>query len=136
MVGGGRNLPWEIAGRKIRPFAIGVSCATLVMAWTLLWKNSDAGTRLDGTTESLIVGTVALISTALIWLAFIIPSTRILKHGLLFAAGVFAARAAFLFVDVGVSSTPAWICIVIMDGGAYLPEVVSPDSEECRGDDG
>ena len=128
---GGRKLPWLIGGRRIRPFAFGVSCATLVMAWSLLWKGvDDAGLVFhDGSVEGLLVGLTAAIATFLLWLAFFLVSTPLLKHGLLMAAGVFAARAAFLFLDSGISLTSAWIsvCTVIMAAGAYLLEVATPE---------
>lgn len=123
------NLPWMFLDRKIRPYAIGVGAACLTITLSLLLLRNDVGEILDypsGQVGSLgfVVGTAALASFVLLFAGWWLKSERFMQYGLLLSAGLFAARAAFLFMDVGPLKVQPWLslCWVIASGGAWLLE--------------
>lgn len=121
---GGRDLPWLILGRRVRPFSLGLSLACLVVFWTDIFKRSDAGDVFDGSAEGLVLGGAAALCVVLLWWAYWAKNDLLMRWGLLGATGVFSARAAFLLFDRGWEFTPMWISVSIMTmaGGAWLLE--------------
>lgn len=119
------NLPWTFLGRKIRPFALGISLACLVIALSLLIGHEDAGRILDGMSfYGMVVGVTALTAVCLLWAGWWDSSDRLMRAGLFLSVGVFSARAALLFLDLGVGKVSGWLSlsIVVMAGGAWLLE--------------
>ena len=116
------DLPWQLWGRKVRPYALAVSISTAVIAWACL-AGIAVGRLLDGAT-GIIVGTVAVITVAALWWGWLAKSEAWMLRGLLWAAGVWAAVTTILATDVGIVNvntllSAAW---VIASGGAWLLE--------------
>ena len=106
------HLPWQLWGRKVRPYVLAVSLSTAVIAYACL-TGIAVGRLLDGAT-GIIVGAVAVITVAALWWG----------RGLLWSAGVWAAITTILATDVGLVNvntllSAAW---VIASGGAWLLE--------------
>lgn len=123
------NLPWLFLGRKIRPYALAVSLACLVITFGLLVRQDDTGDVLDGTLTGYVIGAVALTSSVLLWLGFWIKSDSLMRHGLLLSAGFFMGRWLFLSLDTSFFKTNAMLsfCWAIASAGAYLLEIVTKD---------
>ena len=116
------DLPWQLWGRRVRPYALAVSISTAVIAWACL-AGIAVGRLLDGAT-GIIVGTVAVITVAALWWGWLAKSEAWMLRGLLWAAGVWAAVTTILATDVGIVNvntllSAAW---VIASGGAWLLE--------------
>ena len=127
------ELPWQVWGRKIRPYALAVSLASAVVAWAILvkhndaWailvKHNDAGSHLESG-SGVLVGWAAAAAVLLLWWGWWAQSDRTMRAGLLLTAGVFAARAAIVWLDQGTVGA-AWLLSVawcVASGGAWLLE--------------
>ena len=115
-------LPWLIFGRKVRPYALAVSLSTAVIAWACL-AGIAVGKLLDGLAGT-IVGVAAVVTVAALWAGWLTRSEVWMHRGLLWSAGVWAAIATILAIDVGPINVntllaAAW---VIASGGAWLLE--------------
>jgi len=123
------DLPWTILGRKVRPYALAVSLASLCVALTLLARGQDAGAALDGRTgPAIAIGAMAFIAFALLMGGWWLRGERMMRWGLLASAGVSGARAGFIFLSTSdVFAVSAWLsaCWVVASGGAYLLEASS-----------
>jgi len=117
------ELPWQVWGRKIRPYALAVSLASAVVAWAILVKHNDAGSHLESG-SGVLVGWAAAAAVLLLWWGWWAQSDRTMRAGLLLTAGVFAARAAIVWLDQGTVGA-AWLLSVawcVASGGAWLLE--------------
>ncbi len=117
------ELPWQVRGRKIRPYALAVSLASAVVAWAILVKHNDAGSHLESG-SGVLVGWAAAAAVLLLWWGWWAQSDRTMRAGLLLTAGVFAARAAIVWLDQGTVGA-AWLLSVawcVASGGAWLLE--------------
>ena len=117
------ELPWQVLGRKIRPYALAVSLASAVVAWAILVKHNDAGSHLESG-SGVLVGWAAAAAVLLLWWGWWAQSDRTMRAGLLLTAGVFAARAAIVWLDQGTVGA-AWLLSVawcVASGGAWLLE--------------
>ena len=115
-------LPWSLWGRKVRPYALAVSLSTAVIAWACL-AGIAVGKLLDGLAGT-IVGVAAVVTVAALWAGWLTRSEVWMHRGLLWSAGVWAAIATILTIDVGLINVntllaAAW---VIASGGAWLLE--------------
>ncbi len=115
-------LPWSLWGRKVRPYALAVSIATAVIAYACL-VGIAVGKLLDGPT-GVIVGSRAVVTVAALWWGWLAKSEAWMHRGLIWSAGVWAAIATILAIDVGPINVntllaAAW---VIASGGAWLLE--------------
>lgn len=127
------ELPWTAFHRQVRPFSFGLSLACATLAWTDIIKRNDLGDVLDnGSPEGWTIGTAAALCLLLLWAGFWVRSDRLMRWGLLGAAGVFAARSAFLLADRGWGFTPFWISlsITVMAGGAWLLEKAAARNDQ------
>ncbi len=117
------ELPWQAWGRKIRPYALAVSLASAVVAWAILVKHNDAGSHLESG-SGVLVGWAALAACLLLWHGWWAQSDRTMRAGLLITAGVFAARAAIVFMEGGAGTIAALLSVVwcVASGGAWLLE--------------
>lgn len=117
------ELPWQVWGRKIRPYALAVSLASAVVAWAILVRHDDAGSHLESG-SGVLVGWAAAAAVLLLWWGWWAQSDRTMRAGLLLTAGVFAARAAIVWLDQGTVGA-AWLLSVawcVASGGAWLLE--------------
>lgn len=117
------ELSWHVWGRKIRPYALAVSLASAVVAWAILVKHNDAGSHLESG-SGVLVGWAAAAAVLLLWWGWWAQSDRTMRAGLLLTAGVFAARAAIVWLDQGTVGA-AWLLSVawcVASGGAWLLE--------------
>ena len=117
------ELRWQVWGRKIRPYALAVSLASAVVAWAILVKHNDAGSHLESG-SGVLVGWAAAAAVLLLWWGWWAQSDRTMRAGLLLTAGVFAARAAIVWLDQGTVGA-AWLLSVawcVASGGAWLLE--------------
>ena len=117
------ELPWQVWGRKIRPYALAVSLASAVVAWAILVRHNDAGSHLESG-SGVLVGWAAAAAVLLLWWGWWAQSDRTMRAGLLLTAGVFAARAAIVWLDQGTVGA-AWLLSVawcVASGGAWLLE--------------
>ena len=117
------ELPWQVWGRKIRPYALAVSLASAVVAWAILVRHDDAGSHLESE-PGVLVGWAALAACLLLWHGWWAQSDRTMRAGLLITAGVFAARAAIVFMEGGAGTIAALLSVVwcVASGGAWLLE--------------
>jgi len=83
------DLPWRLFGRLIRPYALAVSLATLVIVWSTTTE-SAVGQLLDEAPGHM-VGTVAALAVALLWAGWWMRSDRLMRAGLIWTTGVWAA---------------------------------------------
>ena len=116
------HLPWHLWGRKVHPYALAVSIATAVIAYACL-VGIAVGKLLDGPT-GVIVGAAAVATVAALWWGWLAKSEAWMHRGLIWSAGVWAAIATILAIDVGPINVntllaAAW---VIASGGAWLLE--------------
>mgnify|MGYP007044011943 CR=1 FL=1 len=125
------NLPWLLLGRRVRPYAIALSLACASVAYSLLIRGSDIGDALDKTIGGYIIGSAALICIFFFWVGFWIKSDALMRHGLLIASGVFAARWMVLTLDDHLLALTGLLsgCWAIASAGAYLLEVVAPKAD-------
>ena len=117
------ELPWQVWGRKVRPYALAVSLASLIVAWAILVRHDDAGSHLESE-PGVLVGWAALAACLLLWHGWWAQSDRTMRAGLLITAGVFAARAAIVFMEGGTGTIAALLSVVwcVASGGAWLLE--------------
>lgn len=117
------ELPWQAWGRKIRPYALAVSLASAVVAWAILVRHNDAGSHLENG-SGVLVGWAALAAVLLLWWGWWAQSDRTMRAGLLITAGVFAARAAIVFMEGGAGTIAALLSVAwcVTSGGAWLLE--------------
>lgn len=117
------ELPWTVLGRKVRPYALAVSLASLIVAWAILVRHDDAGSHLESE-PGVLVGWAALAACLLLWHGWWAQSDRTMRAGLLITAGVFAARAAIVLMEGGAGTIAALLSVVwcVASGGAWLLE--------------
>ena len=117
------ELPWTVLGRKVRPYALAVSLASLIVAYAILVRHDDAGSHLESE-PGVLVGWAALAACLLLWHGWWAQSDRTMRAGLLITAGVFAARAAIVFMEGGAGTIAALLSVVwcVASGGAWLLE--------------
>lgn len=116
------HLPWQLWGRKVRPYVLAVSLSTAVIAYACL-TGIAVGRLLDGAT-GIIVGAAAVVTVLALWWGWLAKSEAWMLRGLLWSAGVWAAITTILATDVGLVNvntllSAAW---VIASGGAWLLE--------------
>ncbi len=123
------DLPWRIAGRIIRPYALAVSLATLVIVWSIATE-AAVGQLLDGP-PGRIVAAAAAAAVALLWAGWWMRSDRLMRAGLIWATGVWAAVGTVLALDIG-SQPSMWLawCWAIASGGAWLLETTDADTRQ------
>ena len=117
------ELPWTVLGRKVRPYALAVSLASLIVAWAILVRHDDAGSHLESE-PGVLVGWAALAACLLLWHGWWAQSDRTMRAGLLITAGVFAARAAIVLMEGGAGTIAALLSVAwcVASGGAWLLE--------------
>ena len=117
------ELPWTVLGRKVRPYALAVSLASLIVAWAILVRHDDAGSHLESE-PGVLVGWAAFAACLLLWHGWWAQSDRTMRAGLLITAGVFAARAAIVFMEGGAGTIAALLSVAwcVASGGAWLLE--------------
>jgi len=84
------ELPWRIFGRLIRPYALAVSLATLVIVWSIATE-AAVGQLLDGPPGRIVVAAAAALAVALLWAGWWMRSDRLMRAGLIWTTGVWAA---------------------------------------------
>lgn len=121
------ELPWIVAGRRIRPYALAVSLASAVVGFSLLVQHDGPGNILDNSPHGLGLGISAIISSTLLWLGFWAKSSRWMQWGLLLTTGVFIARGVYIGLDTSFISQASLLslCWGVASAGAYLLEVTT-----------
>lgn len=117
---GRTELPWLVAGRHVRPYAFAVSLAAATMFGLIISGDSvwGSGDEWAGAVLALSAGSVILL-----WLGFWKPSTRLMEHGLMMTAVVFAVRGTYIGVTYGNWLTAMLsYCWTVASGGAWLLE--------------
>lgn len=130
------ELPWLFLGRRVRPFALAAALATLYVSASLLIHRQDAGNALDDwTAPGLLVGGLAALSSVALFAGWWARGEKLMRFGLISAAGVFGARAGFIFADTDdIFALSAWLSTawVVACGGAYLLEISAPRPADER----
>ena len=130
------ELPWLFLGRRVRPFALVAALATLYVAASLLIHRQDSGDALDDwTAPGLLVGGLAALSSVALFGGWWARGEKLMRFGLISAAGVFGARAGFIFADTDdIFALSAWLSTawVVACGGAYLLETSAPRPADER----
>lgn len=117
------ELPWLFMGRRIRPYALGVSLSTFVISWTLLVSRNGPGAALDRTFAGQTIGILGFIAVVMLWWGFWRNSDRVMETGLLLTSGAWFARAVFIIMDVGwTEGAFLSFCWVLISVGAFLLE--------------
>ena len=124
------SLPWRIFGRLIRPYALAVSLATLVVRLSGA-TSSAVGPLVDGGPGHL-VGAGAALAVGLLWAGWWARSEKMMRAGLLWTTGVWAAVGTILALDIG-SQPSMWLawCWALASGGSWVLETV--DTQPRRG---
>ncbi len=123
------DLPWRIFGRLIRPYALAVSLATLVIIWSMVTE-AAVGQLLDQAPGHM-VGTAAALAVALLWAGWWMRSDRLMRAGLIWTTGVWATVGTVLALDIG-SQPSMWLawCWAVASGGAWLLETTDADTRQ------
>ena len=118
------SLPWRLFGRLIRPYALAVGLATLVVLWSVATE-SAVGQLLDGGPGHL-VGAGAGLAVGLLWGGWWGRSERLMRAGLLWTTGVWASVGTILALDIG-SQPSMWLawCWALASGGAWILETTT-----------
>lgn len=120
------ELPWLIAGRLVRPYALAVSLACATLGALIVTGQSRYGTGYWSHTVALLSFTAAALLWAGWWHSGHLGNA-LMRHGLLLSAGVFAARGTFMILS-GEPIAGAFVaCWAVASGGAYLLEATSGD---------
>lgn len=121
------ELPWMVAGRRIRPYALAVSLASAVVGFSLLVQRDAPGDVLDSSPHGLGLGISAIAASTLLWLGFWLKSSRWMQWGLLLTTGVFIARGVYVGLDTSFSNQASLLslCWGVASAGAYLLEVTT-----------
>ena len=117
----GRTLPWRFLRRQVRPYALAVSLACAVVAVSM-FTGSGVGKLLDQGLGK-VIGAAALVTVGLLWSGWWLRSKRLMDHGLLLSAAVWAAVATVILIEG--SSWPSGLLAVawaVASGGAWLLE--------------
>lgn len=124
------ELPWLFLGRRIRPLALGLSLANLVIGIGILVLHHGPGDSLDMFWPGTAVGLQAVLATVLLWAGFWCKSDRMMQWGLLLTAGAWASRAFFIFRDSGPSDQSVQLsaCWVFIAVGSYVLERATGDA--------
>ena len=79
-----------------------------------------------------LVGTAAAAAVALLWAGWWARSDRLMRAGLIWTTGVWAAVGTVLALDIG-SQPSMWLawCWAIASGGAWLLETSDVDDREA-----
>lgn len=122
------ELPWLIAGRLVRPYALAVSLACLTLGALIITGQSRYGSGMWSGTLAV----VAIAASVILWVGWWhsgLVGDALMRHGLLLSAGVFAARGAFMVLS-GEPIAGAFVaCWAVASGGAYLLEATSGDDQ-------
>lgn len=123
------ELPWQLWGRKIRPYSFSLSIACGVVAWSLLTHNA-VGKTLDGT-AGIIVGICAVMAVLFLWVGYLGKNEIMMRHGLMASIGAWSAVGTFILLE-GASLTSGLLafCWAGASAGAYLLEVVEKGKRE------
>lgn len=119
------NLPWKFLGRQIRPYSFGVAYLCAVYFVFNIFVGQSVGTIFDDQSHiALTVGSFSLICFVILVSGWWVKSDRLMRLGLLLSTGIFAARGAFVVIELGFAQLSAWVSLglVIMSGGAWLLE--------------
>lgn len=119
------NLLWKFMGRQIRPYAFGVAYLCALIFIFNVFVGEGIGTLFDDQSMlGLTFGMTAFMCFIFLVTGWWIRSDKLMRWGLLLSCGLFSARAAFIFLDIGLAQLPGWISIgiVLMSGGAWLLE--------------
>lgn len=119
------NLRWQFAGRKIRPYAFGVTYLCAIYFIFNVFIGNTVGNLFDAQSPiALVVGSFSLVCFVLLTSAWWSRSDRLMRLGLLLSTGIFAARGAFVVLELGLAQLSAWVSLglVLMSGGAWLLE--------------
>ena len=116
------SLPWRLFDRLVRPYAFAVSLATAVVMWSTV-AGLAVGELLDAT-PGHIIAAAAAVSVALLWGGWWGRSEKLMRAGLLWTTGVWAAVGTILALDIG-SQPSMWLawCWALASGGAWILEV-------------
>ena len=120
--GDGRTLPWRFLGRQVRPYALAVSLACVVIFVSMVTE-SGVGNNLDGPWGKAI-GVAAGLTTVVLWAGWWAQRAWWMNEGLLLAAATWAAVAAVVLTE-GASwpSGALAVCWVVASSGSWLLEV-------------
>ena len=123
----GRTLPWRIAHRAVKPYALAVSFSTAVVSWAIL-SGQAIGQLLD-TFPGQTVGVVGFAAVMLLWAGWWAQRDDWMGHGLLLTVGVWAAVWAIIMLDTEWSNISGWLAFawVIASGGAWTLEVTDQE---------
>lgn len=127
-------LPWKIFGRRVQPFATGITLSTMIIA-IVGTVDSNNFFYAGGSLAGLVVTLSAYLASALMLIGWWAQRHTLLLHGLLFACWVWSAKSVgtlmtsgSLVNEFGVLSF-AW---AMAAAGAYLLEM-APESHKYEG---
>ena len=120
MMSRGVELPWEIYGRRIRPFSFALMCVTIVVGIQYLGLHKGPGSD----TADIIEGVMAFSASSLLILGWLHKNDDIHDWGLLLAAGVWGGRAALYALEQGGGALSIYFSVgwFMAAMGAYLLE--------------
>lgn len=124
------SLPWLFFNRRIKPYALAVSLACLVIAiGSLVLRNLVGSTFDDLNPAGVFVGGLSLSSFLLLMYGWWAQKNRPMEVGLLASSGVFGTLASYVFLENGLLAVSGWISVawVVASVGAYMLEVTQDE---------
>ena len=124
-------LPWRLFGRKIMPYALGVTLFMFLYAYTLLVYKNDTGDALDLSLVGYVIGWICLLNGIMMTIGWFKMSKLLLTYGLLISVGVFVTRGVYILLDEGFSVTGVGSLILglVMSLGAFTLEKLDDKKE-------
>lgn len=120
----GRTLPWRIAQRTVKPYALAVSFSTFIVSYSIV--AGVAVGQLLNTFPGQLIGLAGFAAVMLLWAGWWGQRNDLMAHGLLITVGVWSAVWAVILYDTTWNNVSGWLAFgwSLASGGAWLLEVL------------
>jgi hypothetical protein len=116
----GVELPYQLLGRRIRPFSLALMIATIVVVYQYEIIESGPGNHGFDIAETMF----ASMAISCLFFGWLIRNDDLHEWGLVLASGVWAARMSLYVLEQGFTDIGVWFSLSWMIGaiGAWLLE--------------
>ena len=123
----GRTLPWRIANRVVKPYALAVSFSTFVVSFSIL-NHVAVGQLLKGPLGHMI-GAAGFADVLLLLAGWWFQREDWMAKGLFITIGVWASVWAIVMYDTALTNVSGWLAFAwsLASGGAWLLEVLDAE---------